>query len=555
MKNKTLKFVLIYLAVTLLAGIVYYFTLPPINPQSPSFWVFLAFLALIYIAPVAIKVTIEKFNPSNSATKKKNKFSFNNYDVSVKPNKILFIALVPIAVVMIGNIGSSTLFNARSYASVINVEEAVFQEDIPDVKGDVTHIALMDTASASILGRRTLGELSDVVSQYEVSGVYNQINYQKSPQKVSNLEYADFFKWIGNRSKGIPGYVMVDPVNNTAKYVKLQTPMKYVNSGYFGDDLMRKLRFSYPTKILGEPKFEITDDDKPVFIVPCYKPRVFMFGASDVHEVIIFDPCTGNSELLPVNQVPTWVDIVYDGYLASEKYNWQGMLSGGYFNSIIGNRGCKQTTDDFGYVVLDDDVWYYTGVTSVTSDESNIAFILSNARTGEYKYYPVIGAEEHSAMGAAEGEVQEKGYDASFPVLINVSGEPTYIMVLKDANGLVKLYALVNVENYGLVATGNTQQEAMEEYRNLLASSGITEEIKPSTLTQTFTVENIRELVIDGNSVYYLQTTLDSKKVYFKMVVTNDNLAIATFISVGDEITVSYETTQTENLFNVLTVE
>ena len=33
------------------------------------------------------------------------------------------------------------------------------------------------------------------------------------------------------------------------KYVKLNTPLKYVESGFFGDDLYRKLRFEYPTKI------------------------------------------------------------------------------------------------------------------------------------------------------------------------------------------------------------------------------------------------------------------------------------------------------------------
>ena len=102
-------------------------------------------------------------------------------------------------------------------------------------------------------------------------------------------------------------------------------------------------------------------------------------------------------------------------------------------------------------------MWYFTGVTSVNEDESNIGFILTNARTGEYKFYPVIGAEEYSAMHAAEGEVQEKGYQASFPSLINVGGQATYIMVLKDSGGLVKLYALVNVEKYSMARRSRRQ--------------------------------------------------------------------------------------------------
>ncbi len=552
-KKKTIKFLIIYALLLVLAFLVYYIALPPINIFNTGFWIYLAFLAFIFIAPVSLTVKFEKTQKNNRYAK--NGFEIGGYTANVKSNKILLIALIPIVVVIIGSIISSSFFNARAYANVITVNQSVFKDDMPDVKSDVKNIALMDTDSAIILGKRTLGDLSDVVSQYEVSNNYNQINYQRTPQKVANLEYADFFKWMGNRGNGVPGYVMVDPVHNTAKYVKLQSAMKYVQSGYFGDDLMRKLRFSYPTKIFGEPKFEIADDGAPVFIVPCYKPRVLLFGANDVSEVIIFDPCTGNSELYQISETPAWVDIVFDGYLASEKYNWQGTLSGGWFNSVIGNRGCKQTTDDFGYVVLEDDVWYYTGVTSVTGDESNIAFILSNARTGEYKYYPVIGAEEHSAMGAAEGEVQEKGYNASFPVLINVSGEPTYIMVLKDANGLVKLYALVNVQQYGLVATGNDQQSAMDAYRKLLAEKGvISGDVQESETQATFTVEEIKQLVIGGNTVYYFKTTLNEVATYFKLTVTNDNLALATFVKVGESLTVVYQQTQTQNLFEILSV-
>ena len=95
---------------------------------------------------------------------------------------------------------------------------------------------------------------------------------------------------------------------------------------------------------------------------------------------------------------------------------------------------------------MDGDVWVYTGVTSVNADESNIGFVLMNLRTGESKYYNIAGAEEYSAMSSAEGQVQNLGYRASFPSLINIKNIPTYIMVLKDNAGLVKMYALVNVE-------------------------------------------------------------------------------------------------------------
>ncbi len=528
-KNKKWLYVY-YPIVALILFLVYYVTLPAINYASEGFWAYLTFALCLGLFPFIFK-----------------KSSVYNKDLqtvipTVKIKPIAFIIALPIVVSIIGGIFSSTFFFAKSYSDVINVKEAVFEEDMPETE-NVTNIALMDTASAQIVGERTLGDLSDVVSQYEISETYNQINYKKTPKKVASLEYAGFFKWLGNKDKGIPGYVSVDPVSvNSAEYVEFKTPIYYTESAYFSKDLMRKLRFSYPTKILGEPHFELDDEDNPYYIVACYKPSVFMFGAKDVSEVIIFNPCDGSSEKYPIGEVPSWVDIVYDGYLASEKYNWQGMYSGGWFNSVIGQKGCKMTTDDFGYLILDDDVWYFTGVTSVNNDESNIGFILSNARTGEYKYYPVIGAEEYSAMGAAEGEVQEKGYKASFPALINVKGEATYIMVLKDDNGLVKLYALVNVKSYGIVATGTTQQKAMDAYKALLIEHGI---------TSGETVSNTQEIEITVHDIWEVDGTIyirSTDKQVFKTPFDEKFLLIFS----GDKLKITYNTESNNGIFEVV---
>ena len=515
---------------TVILALAYAIFLPPINPRSAEFWVFLAAILAVYATPFVISGFMETYSFADCGASK----------------FVLSLAVVPIVIMLIASIFSSTFFGAKKYAGVINVTEANFAEDMPETD-TVTNIALMDTSSATIIGNRALGSLSDVVSQYVASGKYTQINYLGSPMKISNLEYDGFFKWLGNRKNGIPGYIMVDPVNNTAEYKKFDEPLRYVESGYFGDDLHRKLRYDYPTKIFGEMSFEINEEGTPFFIISCLSPNVGLFGAYDVSEVIIFNPVDGSSEIMPVGEVPQWVDIVYDGYLAEEKYNWHGLLAGGFWNSIIGNKGCKQTTDDFGYLMYDDDVWYYTGVTSVTADSSNIGFIVSNARTGEYKFYSVVGAEEYSAMHAAEGEVQEKGYTASFPALINVSGEATYIMVLKDASGLVKLYALVNVEHYSLVATGETQAQAMSAYKKLLAQNGAIEEPAPTENKAGVTVSEVEKLVIDGNSWYYF---LCSDGNYYRVCIAENESAL--FIRKGDKLEISYTETTTAGIRNII---
>lgn len=565
-KSKFLSYTVSYVIAAIIAFAVYYVTLPAMNLQSKGFYTYLTLVLALICAPIWIfnqdkgflsQILNEMVN-SNKHKKKKGDYI---YPKKGKGSTLMLVVIcIPLIVLLLGSLISSTVFNARAYSEIITVSEEKFEDDMPKTD-KVTNIALMDTDTAKIIGNRTLGSLSDVVSQFEISENYNQINYLRTPKKVANLEYAGFFKWLGNRANGIPGFVMVDPVNNNAEYKELSKPLKYVESGYFGDDLMRKLRFSYPTKILGEPRFEIDDLGNPVYIVPCYKPQVLMFGAEDVNEVIIFDPCTGKSEIYDLEKTPAWIDIVYDGYLACEKYDWKGIYSGGFINSIIGNKNCVQTTDDFGYVILGDDVWYYTGVTSVNSDKSNIGFILSNARTGEYKFYPVIGAEEHSAMASAEGEIQEKGYVASFPVLINVEGEATYIMVLKDAGGQVRRYALVNVEQYSVVATAATQTEAMSKYKALLFENGIIDDpgndpvIDPSDTEEiTLLVDKIT-LVAHGGESYIYFTGLSSKneKIILRKAVQDDPTLL--FVEENDTIKFKAKATENASIFEIASWE
>lgn len=548
--KKTTKLGLSALITLVVSAAAYYVTLPALNVFSQSFWGALLFVVAVFGAAYWLLNAKGAFVNTLSGKKKVGSESVTK---GVGFKIFLGIAAIPVVVMIVGNLISSTFFNATAYSQIIEVPESVFEEDMPE-NDVVTNIPLMDSDSANIIGNRKLGELSHVVSQYRVNGTYSQINAGGVPLKVSSLEYVDFFKWVNNRDAGVPGYVMVDPVGNSAEYMKFNAPVKYTDSAYFGDDLMRKLRFSYPTKIFGSVMFEIDEEGNPFYIVSCMHPKVGLFGAMDVSEVIIFNPSTGESTLHSVTETPSWVDNVFTGSLAAQKYDWYGTLKNGFWNSVIGNKDCKVTTDDYGYIIRDDDVLFYTGVTSVASDESNIGFITSNARTGEYRFYPVVGAEEYSAMGAAQGEVQEKGYVASFPSLINVSGEATYIMVLKDANGIVKLIALVNVENYTIVATGSTQAEAKQAYINLLKEEGIIKEEAepqpevPKAKTASFEVTNIQFFTVGGESTIYL--TGDDGILYKKQLSGDEGLL---FIVKTCLLDVTYVETEHEKIREIVT--
>lgn len=515
-----------------------------INIHNPGFWVIVIFALFAAILAGRLAkgckdfgwVTVSKKTGSKGRTKKHSEFRF-----SIVP----YILPIALTVIIIGaGIIGSTMFNATSYAKILKVNDSDFTADLSE-SVETDSIALMDTASARMLGDREIGALSDVVSQFDVSNDYIQIDYNGKPVKVSALEYAGFFKWMNNK-EGVKGYVTVDPVSMSASFEKSEG-MKYIPSAYFLDDAKRHIWLEYPTLMTENLHFEIDESGKPYYVASIVDKTISLFGGKTVSGCIVLDPVSGEIVKYDVADIPRWIDVVFYGDLICEQYNWYGMYQNGYMNSLFAKKGCKQVTtysseddssdetpvSDYGYVAKDGDIWIYTGVTSVNGDSSNIGFLLANERTGESRYYAIAGADEKSAMAAAEGEVQEKGYQASFPSLINVEGNPTYIMVLKDSGGLVKLYAAVNVEQYNIVTTAATQAECVAKYKAMLGISEVqtpTDEMKNITVT----IASVKYIDIDGNTYIYL---IDTENNIFKAKASeHENMLL---LEAGDTVELS----------------
>ncbi|MCD7838568.1 MAG: CvpA family protein, partial [Clostridiales bacterium] len=381
---------------------------------------------------------------------------------------------------------------------------------------------------------------SNLVSQFEVSDNYSQINYNEQPVRVAPLEYGDLIKWFNNRSEGLPGYIVVNMVTQEAELVQLEDGIKYSDCEHFNRNLYRHLRFNYPTFMFGDVNFEIDDDGNPWWICSREVRTIGLFGGVDVKGAVLVNAVTGECEYY--EEVPSWVDRVYSASTIVTQYNYRGALVNGWLNSWLGQKGVTTTTEGYNYIALNDDVYMYTGVTSAGSDESNVGFILVNQRTKEAKYYNITGAEEYSAMSSAEGAVQHLNYSATFPILLNISDQPTYFMALKDSAALVKMYAMVNVSDYQVTATGSTVAECQANYEELLIENGINveepvEEIIADTATVTGVVEEIRSAVIGGDTYYYLR--LEDGDSYYAISAAQAEEAV--ILNEGDQVTITYE--------------
>ena len=533
MKKGTRNIVVFILALVLL-GIYYYVTIPAVNIHSTGFWTVM--MTLVFLITVAYTVSQFRKQASSGVVQKKSFRKAYKEFKFVKVGILLFFIIF--FIFLIGNILSSPIVNAEKYKNLMKIQESNFTEDVEQVRYNT--IPLLDKDSAALLGNRKMGSMVDMVSQFEVSSDYTQINYKGTPVRVTPLVYASAIKWLTNHKAGIPAYILIDMATQDTQCIKLDHTIKYSKSEYFNHNIYRHLRFHYPTYIFDDQIFfEIDDEGKPYWVCPVKKFNIGLFGGQTVGNVVLCNALTGECTDYPVEKVPNWVDKVYSAELLTQLYNYYGMYQHGFFNSVLGQKDCLTATNGCNYIANDDDVWVYTGVTSVSKDQSNVGFVLMNQRTMETKYYKVEGAIEDSAMSSAEGQVQNLGYQATFPLLLNISDEPTYFMALKDGAGLVKKYAMVNVQKYQWVAIGDTVKECESVYVKLLATNGISNNTDENLYEQiSGKIDTIAPIVIEGNTHFYV--LLENIDKLFDVNATDENLQRIIRYQTGDFIRLTY---------------
>ena len=545
-----LKMIISIIGTVIGAAVAYYFMLPPLNFKSTDTYMFIGVVAAIFVGLLFI---------TSGA------FIKPEYTEYVKRRSIASIVVIAIlvAIVGVGMAFSTVVFRAKTYSNIIDVNENTsFANDIEEA--DFSAVPVLDDAAASVLANRTLGDLASInaISQFEVSNQMTQINYKNEPVKVTTLAYGDVFKWLKNTRAGLPGYVVVNMVTQKAE-LKILPEGEYIQYSvheHFGKYLMRHIRFAYPTYIFDTPHFEIDEEGNPFWLCPVLDKTIGLFGGTDVKGVVIVDAVSGDMVEYTAEEVKNskelqWIDGIYSKDLLVEQFNYYGQYKNGFINSLIGQDGVKLATEGSNFLAQNDDVYLYTGVTSAGNDQAIIGFVLINMRTKDASFYSVSGAKERSAQSSAQGEVQDYAYAATFPILLNISGEPTYFMSLKDKDNLVKRYAMVNVENYQVVVTGTTIAECTDAYVKKLKQNNINIDVDidkiedatnngeaadtPETETEKVkgTVTDIRTAVMGGESVYFIE--IDDKGVYYS-IEASDNAAVV-ILNKGDTVTVTVD--------------
>ena len=499
---------LIILAITLVIMFIYFFaTLPALNLMAPEFYAFLVMAVLVFNGLNMILGSLGIFKTVRIS--------------------IIILALL-IGIPAIGGFISQPLFRAKAYANLIQVDDANFAETVKEITYD--KVPVVDREAAAIIGQRQMGSVKEVVSQFEINDNYTQINVNNIPVRVSPLAYADIIKYFINSKNGIPYYVQVDMATQEADLIPLVKPIMYSKSDILLRNIFRRIRFQHPTKMFGETNFEVDDSGNAYYITSVLTKRIGFFNGTDVKGALVTDASTGESTYYDTIDVPMWVDRVYPSDMIIQQLDWRGRFKDGYFNSVIGQKNVTKTTVGYNYIPLNDDIYLFTGVTSIRGDSSNLGFYFSNSRTKETKMFSVPSADEVSAMNSATGQIQEKNYVPAFPVLLNIKNRPTYLIGLKDNSGLAKQFALVDAENYQQVTIGDTVQKVINEYNLRTDTSG---EPTKDAIEKSIVIADIQTAVIDGNTMYFIRATNEEMVYVGSAKKLGSGLA---FIKAGDTL-------------------
>lgn len=531
---------LVVVVLLLIGFLIFYLTLPVLSYGFTGFAVILLLLVVAFSFLTANIVTVHK-KVSLQFTK------LQKVSLGIAFALLIYIIVLPV-------ITSAPMFFTESYRQMIG--EVKPGNKITDhiAPISINKVRVVDENLAYLLGEKILGSDPALGSKSELGEFFIQ-KVGDQLYWIAPLQHSGFFKWLNN-SEGTEGYVMVSATNE--RDVKLvqnlngkDLKIKYQPAAFFGSQIERYAYFNgYATTGLADFNFEIDDNGKPYWVATTYHKEIG-FSGDDATGIVLIDAQTGAISDYSIADAPKWVDRIQPISFVIEQLSDWGEYVHGYWN--WSNEEKLMITEDLTLVYGEDGkAYWYTGVSSVGKDESNIGFVLVDTRTKETTLYKQSGATEYAAQRSAEGKVQEKGYTASLPVPYTINGIPTYVMTLKDGGGLVKMYAMVAIGDYTIVGVGNTMRETLMSFKNVynMAGNRINPDAKDTRTTLKTMVTRIQSDIKNGNSFYYF-TVNGNPKIFIGSSQLSNELPVTI---VGDSINISFDS-DAEEVIDVSTFD
>ncbi|MBW6513668.1 MAG: hypothetical protein K0B87_02805 [Candidatus Syntrophosphaera sp.] len=447
---------------------------------------------------------------------------------------------------------SSGMFNPGRYRNLIGrVESTEFSELVSPVNLD--QVPIIDSSFAASLAEKKLGEDFALGSRVVLGNPTIQMVEGKLFWVVPLL-HSGFYKWLANRKDGTPGYIKVSATNpQDITFIRelggKPINLRYQRNSFFGQDLYRHLYFhGFAGKGLAGDTFELDDNGEPHWTITTFTHKIGVSG-SEATGLITVHAQSGKISFYPLvkgengyddSNIPAWVDRVHPSYFVIPQLSWWGKYVHGFWNTLFGKRDMLEVTR--GYNVIygrDQRSYFYTGLSSVGADEGTVGFSLTDTRNKSSHLYLLSGATEIAAMRSAEGKVQNFKYNATFPILVNMNGRPTYFMTLKDGAGLVKMFAFVSVRDFSLVGVGESVRSARDNYQMALAGSriGVIPEGADVQTNLEGTISRFGSDIKDGRTYYYFSLAEKPDKIF---IATSNLSSYLPLSGSGDRVRIAF---------------
>lgn len=528
--------VITFLIMLMLTGFYIFVEAPNLNPffyaDGAFFWAvvitaFVGIWALFHFGELTVQ-----FIPGAKGRMER-PFNYVPNEKFPKWTKILLI--VPWAFFIVAMVASSFVFNWKTYRDQLGESKVMqFSSDMQAV--DLSQVPIVDETLALNLADKKLGERAGLGSQVVIG------KYDATIQRVNGklvwavpLYHSGFFKWLTNLS-GTPGYILVSATDvNDVKYVE-NYRVKYQPNNYLLHDVKRHTRFGGAWfDGITDPSFEIDDNGQPYWVYSTYR-NLRGFNLPEATGAWVVNASTGEMVKYSIHDIPGWVDRIQPESFIINQIDNKGEFVRGWLN--FADKDKFRSSPGHIIVYNKDRCYLFTGMTSVSSDESAIGFIMVDMVSKESMVYQMAGATETAAMSSAQGKVQHLNYTTTFPLILNLDGQPTYFMALKDQAGLIKQYAFVSVTNYSIVGTGETIELAVRDYRSGLKSGKISTVTETGTTQQVSgTILRIAPEIVEGNTVYKMILQEHQDKIFIVPSILSDELALT---REGDHVKIEY---------------
>lgn len=538
----------IYLIIVLAAFLYFFVATPIINPLYPQGAFFWAVLITIFIAVNQI-VNLKGLKIENH-----NGMVAIDYDKTKPLKKWAVLTVIVIWIAYFGvMIVSSPLFFYKAYRDQLG--EATYTEFSSDMQAiDTNQIPIVDADLAKKLAEKKLGEKPSLGSQVELGDPTIQNVNNKLVWAVP-LHHSGFFKWITNL-EGSAGYIVVSATNQQDVQYVDDYKIKIQPNSYLMDDLLRHIRFGAGAFTgTTDYSFELDDEGNPYWVVTTFK-NLRGFALPEADGIILVNAQNGEMKQYGIDEIPQWIDRVQPEDFIIDQINHAGEYVHGIFN--FANTDKTQTSEGHSIIYNNGRCYLFTGITSVGADESAIGFMMVDMVTKEPIFYSMSGATEKAAMESAAGKVQDLGYYATFPLILNIEGQPTYFMTLKDNSGLIKKYAFVSIKNYNVVGVGDSASAAQNDYLKAMSDTNSIdfnegEETQPLEQEKlSGSVDRISWNIVDGETEYTMTLTEYPEKIFIVKSKLSAELPIT---QSGDSISLTYEVPLTGSVCNVVEFE